>query len=73
MDDPEIMNNVNKAIMAPRIENLAILGYNAYKDRRCKESNHFIVAKEDGSEILAAYDVYFNTYENIRIPKTADK
>lgn len=72
MDDPEIMNNVNKALMAARTENLAILGYNAYRDRRCKEKNHFILEKPDGSETLAAYDPYSNTYENIRILKTAD-
>jgi hypothetical protein len=73
MDDPEIMNNVNKATLAARAENLSILGYNAYKGRRCKEKNHFILEKADGSETLAAYDVYSYTYENIRILKTADK
>jgi len=72
MDDPEIMNNVNKAILAARAENLAILGYNAYKDRRCKEKNHFILEKGDGSETLTAYNVYSRTYENIRILKPAD-
>jgi hypothetical protein len=71
MDDPEIMNNVNKAMMAARAENLAILGYNAYRDRRCKEKSHFILEKPDGSETLASYDVYSRTYENIRILKSA--
>jgi len=71
MDDQEIMNNVNKATLAAKAENLAILGYNAYKDRRCKEKNHFILEKSDGSETLAAYDVYSRTYENIRILKSA--
>lgn len=73
MDDPEIMINVNKAVMAARAENLAILGYNAYRDRRCKEKNHFILEKPDGSETLASYDVYSRTYKNIRILKSAGK
>jgi hypothetical protein len=72
MDDPEIINNVNKAMMAARSENLAILGYNAYRDQRCKGKNHFILEKPDGSETLASYDVYSRTYENIRVLKTAD-
>ncbi len=65
MEEDEILRNMNRAVREAREENFARLGYNAYRDSRCTEDNHFVVEKLDGTEVISAYNVLTGTFSEI--------